>query len=70
MMFISRMRPMSENSMNLLLRSALVVLVPLMLAGCISLSSSNPPPPKQGTTIVVPPSSPPATCANGTAPPC
>lgn len=56
--------------MKILLRSALVVLAPLTLAGCISLSSSNPPPPKQGTTVVVPPSNPPAVCANGMAPPC
>lgn len=69
-MVISRVRPMSQHSIKHLLRSALVVLVPLTLTGCISLSSSNPPPPKEGTTIVVPPSTPPATCANGMAPPC
>jgi hypothetical protein len=48
--------------------SLLALLAPLLLGGCLSLSSSNPSPPRS-TTIVVPPSQP-ATCANGAAPPC
>ncbi|HUC17293.1 MAG TPA: hypothetical protein VMA37_06365 [Acetobacteraceae bacterium] len=49
--------------------SALALLIPFLLGGCISLSSSNPSPPKANTTIVVPPGSQ-AVCADGTAPPC
>jgi hypothetical protein len=33
----------------------LVLLLPLVLAGCLSFSSSDPPPPAGNTTIVVPP---------------
>lgn len=45
----------------------LVLLVPLALAGCISLSSDSPRPPASNT-IVVPPAT--AVCPNGAAPPC
>lgn len=55
--------------MRLVARLAPVVLIPLLLAGCISLSSSNPTPPKSNTTVVVPNGAP-ATCPNGSAPPC
>lgn len=56
--------------MRMMARLVPVVLIPLMLAGCISLSSSNPTPPKSNTTVVVPQNGAPATCPNGTAPPC
>lgn len=56
--------------MRLFLRSALVVAIPLMLSGCISLSSSAPPPPAKGTTVVVPQGGAPVTCPSGTEPPC
>jgi len=56
--------------MRLVPRLLPVILVPLLLAGCISLSSSNPAPPKSNTTVVVPQNSAPATCPNGAAPPC
>ncbi len=49
--------------------SLIVLLLPLILAGCLSFSSSSPPPPAQGSTIVLPPGTT-AICANGTAPPC
>jgi len=48
--------------------SALVLLLPFALAGCLSLSSSNPPPLAQNT-IVVPPGTR-VVCANGSPPPC
>jgi len=35
----------------------LVLLLPLILAGCLSFSSSDPPPPAHDTTVVVPPGS-------------
>ena len=58
--------------MRSLRRFALIAVAPLMLSGCISLSSSNPAPPKSNTTVVVPPpgTTAPATCPNGLAPPC
>jgi hypothetical protein len=37
-----------------------VLLLPLVLAGCLSFSSSDPPPPAQHTTIVTPSGSVPA----------
>jgi hypothetical protein len=53
--------------MKLLRWSAVAVLAPLLLAGCVTFSSSNPPPPRP-TTVVVPPAQ--AVCPNGSAPPC
>jgi hypothetical protein len=47
-------------------KTLLVLLIPLGLSGCISLSSSNPSPPASHTVVVPPP----PTCANGYAPPC
>jgi hypothetical protein len=38
------------------MRVVCLVLVPLLLAGCVSFSSSNPPPPRDNT-VVVPPGS-------------
>jgi hypothetical protein len=39
------------------MRLALIaLLLPLVLAGCLSFSSSDPPPPASNTTIVTPPS--------------
>jgi len=35
----------------------LVLLLPFVLAGCLSFSSSDPPPPAHDTTVVVPPGS-------------
>jgi uncharacterized protein YceK len=46
-------------------KTLLVLLIPLGLSGCISLSSSNPPPPAHNTVVVPPP-----TCPSGYAPPC
>ena len=38
------------------MRLALIVLLlPLVLAGCLSFSSSDPPPPANHTTVVAPP---------------
>jgi hypothetical protein len=48
-------------------RILLALLVPLALAGCISVHE-NPPPPKN-TTVVVPPGST-VTCAPGSTSPC
>lgn len=45
-----------------------VLVVPLALGGCVSLSSSNPPPPSN-TTVVVPQGTT-VVCPNGTSPPC
>jgi hypothetical protein len=45
-----------------------VLIVPLALGGCVSLSSSNPPPPSN-TTVVVPQGTT-VVCPNGTSPPC
>jgi hypothetical protein len=45
-----------------------LLLLPLSVGGCLSISSSNPPPPNK-TTVVVPSGST-AACPNGTAPPC
>ncbi len=36
------------------MRFALIVLLSLGLAGCLSFSSSDPPPPRDNTTIVTP----------------
>ena len=46
-------------------KALLVLMIPLGLSGCISLSSSNPPPPAHNTVVVPPP-----TCPSGYAPPC
>lgn len=35
----------------------LSLLLPFVLAGCVSFSSSDPPPPAHNTTVVVPPGS-------------
>jgi hypothetical protein len=35
----------------------LVLLLPFVLAGCLSFSSSDPPPPANNTTVVAPPGS-------------
>jgi len=48
------------------MRLLLVVLLPLGLAGCLSISSDSPRPPASNT-VVVPPA---VVCANGVAPPC
>jgi hypothetical protein len=48
--------------------SLLVLLLPLALAGCISLSSSSPPPPASNT-VVVPPGTA-VVCPSGHPPPC
>lgn len=45
----------------------LPLFLPLLLSGCLSLSSSNPPPPAHNTTIITPAA---PTCPNGSAPPC
>ena len=36
------------------MRLALALLLPLVLAGCLSFSSSDPPPPASNTTVVTP----------------
>ena len=50
------------------LLATLVMLAPLLVGGCISLSDNTPP---KSTTVVVPQSSgTTVVCANGRAPPC
>jgi len=56
----------NEAKENRMRRIMLAVLIPLSLAGCLSLHEN---PPRQNSTIVVPPGST-VTCANGQAPPC
>ena len=53
---------------EVLLMRFLPLLLPLLLAGCLSFSSSNPPPPAPNT-VVVPPGTT-VVCPNGMAPPC
>lgn len=64
---------MGNTAKRALRRSAIIALVlPLALAGCLSLSSSHPDNPPPNTTVVVPPNNGGTTvvCPNGTQPPC
>jgi hypothetical protein len=56
--FMSEDRPMR----------VLVLLVPLLVAGCFSFSSSSPTPPASNTVVLPPGAS--VVCSDGTRPPC